>query len=401
MSSYKYEALDSEGNPVGGEVEANNQSGAVERVQSMGYTPVKIQKIRESSLKKLLEFDKGVSMGELGLFTRQMASMLNAGIPIIRALHALGEQSSNPTLRKALKQIASSVEGGSDLSEAMRNHPQVFSTMYVDMIKAGEIGGNMVSVLNRLAEQIDKDKSLRDNIKSATVYPVGVVIFATIILLAMMFFIVPVFVDMFPDDAQLPVLTSIIIGVSDSLRELWYIYFLIIIILGYTTRQYLSSEPGRRVWDKVRFRLPVFGSLLQKTVVARFSRTLSTLLSGGIPILEALDTAGPTSGSIRLNETVQEAANRVQEGENLASPLKKNPLFPPMVTMMISIGEETGELPELLNRIADFYEMEVDTMTKGLTSLIEPILIVIVGGLVAVMVISLYLPLFTVITQMG
>ncbi len=401
MPSYVYEAIDEAGAAVSGDVDASSEVAAAEKVRRMGYTPVKLQPVRRSLFSDLLQYEKPVSLGDLGLFTRQLASMLNAGIPLIRALYALGEQSSNPTLKKVVAEIADSVEAGSGLSEAMKDYPQVFSDMYTDMIRAGEVGGNLVDVLGRLAEQTDKDKSLRDNIRSATIYPVAVVAFATVILLAMMFFIVPIFVDMFPEGVALPLPTHIIITFSNSLRTVWYLYLVAALVVGFGFRSYMRSERGKRGWDRMRFQLPVFGALFQKITLARFCRTLATLLGGGIQILEALETAGPTSGSIQMEESVEAAGERVQQGESLTEPLRENALFPPMVTMMVAIGEETGELPNLLNRVAEFYEMEVDTMTRGLTSLIEPILIIVVGGMVAVMVIALYLPLFTVITQIG
>ena len=401
VPSYLYEALDGEGQMIRGRVEADSESAASERVTRMGYMPMELSEARDFSLLSSISFEKKVSMGELSLFTRQLASMINAGIPLIGALYALSEQSSNPKLADVIDEIGGDVESGANLSEAMRGHPEVFSSMYADMIKAGEVGGNLVDVLQRLAEQLEKDKALRDNLKSATMYPIGVIAFAFTILMLMMFFIVPIFVDMFPDGVLLPVPTRIIVGFSDSLRRWWYLYFAGMFAIGMGIKMYFSSESGRRVWDRVKFALPVFGPLFQKTTVARFCRTLATLLGGGIAILEALDTAGPTSGSIQVEKTVNRAAQRIQEGESLAKPLSRSRVFPPMVTMMISIGEETGELPNLLNRIAEFYESEVESITRGLTSLIEPILIVVVGGLVALMVIALYLPLFTVITQIS
>ncbi len=401
MPSYVYEAIDDAGSSVTGEVEAGSEMAAAEQVRRMGYTPVRMRPARRSFFAGLLQYEKPVSLGDLGLFTRQLASMLNAGIPLIRALHALGEQSANPTLKKVVTRTADAVEGGAGLSEAMSAHPDVFSDMYADMIQAGEVGGNLVEVLHRLAEQIDKDKTLRDNIRSATIYPVAVVSFAVLILLGMMFFIVPVFVDMFPEGVALPLPTQIIINFSDSLRTAWYLYLVAVAGLALALRTYLRSERGTKWWDRARFQMPVLGSLFQKIVLARFCRTLATLLGGGIPILEALETAGPTSGSIQMEESVDAASERVKHGESLTEPLQENPLFPPMVTMMVAIGEETGELPGLLNRVAEFYEMEVDSITRGLTSLLEPVLIIVVGGMVAVMVIALYLPLFTVITQIG
>ncbi len=401
MPFYTYQVVDSAGQVHSGKLEAEGEAAAVGRLRRLGYTALEVREVRESPFKNLFKVRKSVGIGDLSLFSRQLAAMLNAGIPLIRTLYALSEQAPNPTLRSALGEIAASVESGVSFSESLRGYPDIFSRMYVDMVKAGEVGGNLVDVLGRLSDQMDKDKSLRDNIKSATFYPLVVIAFAFVILTAMLLFIVPVFTGMFPPDVALPLPTRIIVGLSESVQRFWYIYLLSIVGIVLGVRLYLSSESGQRAWDRAKFRLPVFGSIFHKTTLARLSRTLSTLLSGGIPMLQALETSGPTSGSIQMKEVMDEAAARIQEGQSLSEPLRKSDLFPPMVTIMVSVGEETGELSGLLNRIAEFYEDEVAAITKGLTSLIEPILLIFVGGLVGAMVIALYLPMFTVITQVG
>lgn len=259
----------------------------------------------------------------------------------------------------------------------------------------------MVEVLERLADQIDRDKNLKDNIRSATFYPLAVMIFAVAVLLGMLFFIVPVFTAMFPAGVTLPLPTRVVIGISNSLRAYWYLYLVVAVGLVLALRTFAASDHGERIVDNVKFRLPIFGDLFLKTTVARFCRTLSTLLAGGIPVLQALETAGPTAGSVLVAAAVQDAGRSIQEGQTIAEPLRRSQLFPAMVTIMIAIGEETGELASLLNRVADFYEEEVAIITKGLTSLIEPLLLIVVGGIVGAMVVSLYLPMFTVITQIG
>ncbi len=401
MPFYTYQVLDGSGQLHSGKIEADGESAAVGRLRRLGYTALEVREIKESPLKGLFKIKKSVGLGDLSLFSRQLAAMLNAGIPLIRTLHALADQAPNPTLRAALAEIASSVESGVSFSESLRAYPDIFTSMYVDMVRAGEVGGNLVDVLGRLSDQMDKDKSLRDNIKSATFYPLVVIAFAVVIMVAMLLFIVPVFTGMFPADAQLPLPTRIIVGLSESFQSYWYIYLLTVVGIVLAVRLYLASESGARAWDNLKFKLPVFGPIFHKTTLARLSRTLSTLLSGGIPMLQALETSGPTSGSIRMTEVMQDAAARIQEGQSLSEPLRKSDLFPPMVTIMVSVGEETGELSSLLNRVAEFYEDEVATITKGLTSLIEPILLIFVGGMVGAMVIALYLPMFTVITQIG
>ena len=401
MSFYKYEALDETGRIIKGKLEGDHEMAVINRLKRMGYTPLEVNEVRKSPLQNLFQIRPKVKPGDLILFTRQLAAMLNAGIPLIRTLYALQEQTDHSVLKATIEEIARNVESGASFSESLKNYPEIFPDIYVDMVRSGEVGGNLVQVLERLSDQMDRDKALRDNIRTATFYPIVVLVFATLVLLGMMFFIVPVFVNMFPADVTLPLPTQVIILISNSLRGFWYFYLVAFIFLVFAMRTFFASRSGQIFWDRLKFRLPVFGSLFQKTTLARFARTFATLIGGGIPVLQALETAGPTSGSFQVEEVVRNAGERIQEGQSIAAPLRESKLFPPMVTIMIAVGEETGELSALLNRIAAFYEEEVATMAKGLTSLIEPILIIVVGGMVGLMVIALYLPMFTVITQIG
>jgi len=401
MPIFSYQALQTGGDTVQGRIEAEDEESAVERLQRMGYTPLQVSRVKQSPLKKALQMGSPVDIGEKELFTRQLAAMLEAGIPLTRALSGLSEQVANRRFAEIIESVAEDIQGGASFSESLQSHPDVFPQTYIDMVSAGEVSGNLAGVLIRLAEQMERDKSLRDDIRSAVMYPAVVLVFAVVVLLGMLFFVVPIFVDMFPPGVSLPLPTRIIMGFSNSLRTMWYAYFGAALVLILGLRLYLASEQGSRVWDRMKFKLPIFGELFKKTTIARFARTLATLLSGGIPIIRALETAGPTSGSIQMMELVEDAKREIREGANIADPLKDSSLFPPMVVMMISVGEETGQLSALLNRVAQFYEAEVATLSRGLTSLIEPILIIVVGGLVGGMVISLYLPLFTVITQLG
>lgn len=399
MPLYAYQAIDRLGSESAGKLDAENILAAANRLKKIGYTPIEINEVKRSSLKQLFEFKKKVGVGELSLFSRQLAAMLGSGIPLTRCLYALGEQTSNATLAGAVTEVGKNVEGGMSFSESMLAYPEVFSPLYVDMIKAGEVGGTMEEVLLRLAQQLESEKTLKDNIRAAMFYPSVVLAFAVLVLIGMLIFIVPVFMGFYPAGAELPFITRMIVGLSGSIRKFWYLFLLGIALVILGLRAYVMSETGKRAWDKSKFRLPVFGELIMKTTIARFSRTLSTLMAGGIPVLQALETAGPASGSSLVGDAVKGAALRIQEGQSIAGPLKESGLFPPMVTLMISVGEETGELPGLLARVAEFYESEVATMTKGLASLIEPLLIIFVGGIVGAMVVSLYLPMFSVITQ--
>ena len=269
------------------------------------------------------------------------------------------------------------------------------------MIQAGEVGGTLEESLLRLSDQLQKDKTLKDNIRSASFYPIMVLCFAAIILTIMMVFIVPIFINMFPAGTELPFLTKIIVVLSELIRSYWYLWIIGIVAIILGIRYYLKSPSGSYQWDKTKLKLPIFGSLIQKAVLARFSRTLSTLLSGGIPVLQALEVSGPASGNLLVAEAVNNAREKIQEGRSIAEPLDESGMFPPMVIHMIAVGEETGSLSTLLTKIAEFFEDEVTTMTKGLTSLLEPILLIVIGILVGGMVVALYLPIFTAITSVG
>ena len=327
--------------------------------------------------------------------------MLTAGIPLTRCLYTLGEQTKNPILARIAGEVARNVEGGISFSESLRAYPDVFSPMFMDMVKAGEIGGSLDQMLERLSGQLERDKSLRDSIRTATFYPAVILIFASFVVLAMLFFVVPIFVGFFPADVQLPLLTKIVIGLSNSLRDFWYVYQLVLLGIYLGIRVYMGSEHGRQIWDLIRFKLPLFGDLFIKATTARFARTLSTLLSGGIPVLQALEAAGPASGSSQVTKAIQATSEGIQQGQSIAVPLQRSGFFPPMVINMVAVGEETGQLAHLLERVAIFYEEEVATMTKGLTSIIEPLLIIFVGIVIAVMVLAVYLPIFTVVTSVG
>ena len=401
MPLYAYQVLDDKGTVSSGKLEAENEFTASARLRNLGYTPLEIKEAKTSSLQQLFQFKKKVTIADLAMFSRQLASMLNAGIPLTRCLYALGEQATNPTLGKTLLDVAQNVESGMSFSESLRAHPDVFNDLYVDLIGAGEVGGTLETVLERLAQQLESEKQLRDNVRSALFYPTIVLSFAVLVMIAMLLFIVPVFMGFYPPDAEIPALTGFIIALSRSMRSYWYLYFVVIAVFIFAVRTFVRSETGRRIYDKIKFRVPVFGSLIQKTAIARFARTLSTLLAGGIPVLQALESAGPAAGSSLIEEAVRVAGERIQEGQSIAAPLKESGLFPPMVTLMISVGEETGDLPGLLVRVSDFYEAEVAALSKGLTSMIEPLVIIGVGGLIGFMVVALYLPMFSVITQVG
>ncbi len=399
MGSYHYEAIKRTGETVTGTLEAENEPSVVERLRGMGLMAVEIKAVKPSPFSESFKLGGSVKQGDLSLFSRQLAAMINSGIPLTRALFTLSRQVTNHALGAALTEIARNVEGGTSFSEALKGYPKIFSSIYISMIEAGEAGGTLERTLTRLSLQLQKDKELRDNIRSATFYPTAVLGFAVIILFAMLFFLVPIFVGFFPADAVLPAPTRIIIGASDLLKRFWFVIIPLFIAAVLGLRAYAGSSEGKKRLDRLKFRMPVFGSLIQKTVVASFSRTFSTLISSGIPVVQALGVSGRASGNTLVIEATERAGVKIQEGSSVSAPLEESGVFPPMVTHMISVGEETGEMSDMLDKVAEFFEEEVATMTKGLTALIEPLMLVVIGVLVGGMLIALYLPIFTVITQ--
>ena len=400
MGSFYYEAINRTGETTKGKLEADNESAAAERLSGMDLMVMDIKEIKQSSFSSLLQSGGKVKLGDLSLFSRQLAAMISSGIPLTRALFTLSKQVSNQTLSKALTAVAQNVEGGASLSEALKDYPKIFSNLYVNMVEAGEAGGTLESTLSRLSLQLQKDKDLRDNIKSATFYPVAVFVFAIIIFFGMLFFLFPIFVGFFPEGAELPLPTQIIVSLSDLLQNYWYIVFPLLILAAFGLKNYATSKNGKKRIDRITFRMPIFGDLIQKSVIASFARTFSTMLSTGVPVVQALDASGKASGNTLVMEATADAGEKIQEGSNVANPLEESGVFPPMVTHMIAVGEETGDISTMLDKVAQFFEEEVATMTKGLTALIEPIMLVFIGVLVGGMLLSLYLPMFTVITQM-
>lgn len=401
MGLYSYEVVDRLGRTTSGQMTADHEMMAADKLRSMGMMVLDINEVRESPLRALFQRKGKVGVGDLALFSRQMETLLDAGIPLTRALYTLSSQVTNRTLSEILTEVAQSVDSGMSFSESIQNYPDVFPSLYVNMIKAGEVGGTLDEVLKQLSDQLERDKNLRDNMRSATMYPLVVLGFSFVVVVAMLVGIVPIFMKFFPPDMVLPLPTRIVMGLSNSFRSFWYLYFLGTIALVYGIRYYLRTPSGSRSWERLSFKLPAVGPLLYRVVMARFARTLSTLLSGGIPVLQALETAGPASGSTLVSEAVAVTSEKIQEGKSIAGPLGESGIFAPMLVQMVSVGEESGNLPGMLGRISDFYEEEVATLAKGLTSVIEPLMVIVVGCVVAFMVISMYLPIFLVVTSTG
>jgi len=401
MKLFNYECLNKEQIIIKGQIKAENMEQAVDMLHKNELTVIDVKELNDTQKSKGISKGKKVSISELTIFTRQFATMIGAGVPIAKAIVTMSLQTSNPTLRSALENIASNIEGGMSLSDAFSAYPDIFSNLYIAMLHAGEVGGILEHSLLRLADQLQKEKFIKDEIKSATTYPKIIIIFALVVFIAMMVFLVPIFEGIIPDTIEMPGLTKFIFRVSHSIREKYYIWIAVVTAIVSGTIAFFKGKTGHDLWERKKTSMPIFGSIILKTVIARFTRTLSILLDGGIPIVQALKSAGPTSGSDVLASTIENTIDEIERGKSIASTLQESEFFPPMVSHMIAVGEEAGSLPDLLNKIADFYEQEVATETRGLQALIQPVLLVAIGLLIGGMVIALYLPVFTASTAVG
>ncbi len=400
-TTFAYKVRDQGGQVVEGSLEADDASLVVGKLRQMGYTPIAIEEKSGKSLTsdvKIPGFGPKVKLKDVAVFSRQFATMINSGLSLIRALAILTDQTENPLLAGVAGEVRLDVERGSSLSAALSKHPKVFNHLYIAMVKSGEAGGVLDAVLLRLADTIEKQVELRRKVRSAMTYPVVVLVICSVIATAMLLLIVPQFKAIYADlGGTLPLPTRILISVSDLLKK----FFPIVVILGvaafFLFRRWSRSEQGKPKWDAFKLRVPVGGALTRKAALARFSRTLAALTRSGVGILEALDIVAETSGNDVVATAVRDTQQAVKRGDTLSRPLEQHEVFPPMVVQMIAVGEETGALDEMLDKIADFYDQEVSATVDALTSLIEPLLICLMGVIVGGMIISLYLPMFNII----
>jgi type IV pilus assembly protein PilC len=398
VATYTYTARKDRGSPFTGVAAGDSKQAVVADLRRKGLTVLKLEEKRKSvDFKSLLESMTRIKPKDKAVFARQFATMIQSGLAVLRALYVLEEQTENPRFKKIIGSVRSDVESGMSLSDAMERYPAAFDRLYVSMVRAGEVGGALDQSLNRLAAQLEKDDSIRRTVKSAMMYPVMIACFAVCVMAGMLLFIIPIFAKMFADlGGQLPMLTRVMMALSNVMRGYWFVLIPGVILLVWGLKRLKNSEQGRRYWDRIKLKLPMrLGPVIQKIALARFSRTMATLTSSGVPILQAIEITGKTSGNTVIEEALVDVKESVRTGETIAKPLARVPVFPAMVTHMISIGEETGALDTMLNKIADFYEDEVDTSIKSLTSIIEPIMMLFVGGLVGMVVISMYLPMFS------
>jgi type IV pilus assembly protein PilC len=401
VASFAYSAINSQGVELSGEIHAADLGAARELLRVKGLLAQSIKEIADagSGLGQTSIGNKKVKPKSLQIFSRQFATMIEAGLNVVSALVILEEQTDDEALGAVILELRKDVEGGLLLSEAMNKHPKVFSRLYVSMVEAGEAAGILDIVLDRVAFQIEKQEAIRRRVKSAMVYPTMVLIFATLVLIGMLMFLVPIFVKIFASlNGQLPTLTAYVVAVSNLLRRKPYLILLIPLSL-WLFFKWKKTENGRKKWDAFKLKLPMrIGDTVLKITMARFSRTLSTLVAAGVDIIKALEITGQTSGNWVIEEALGSVRAKVHEGVPIAQPLLENEIFPPMVAQMVKIGEETGELEKMLSKIADFYEDEVDASVQSLTSIVEPIMMIGVGVMVGIIIISMYMPMFKMLT---
>jgi type IV pilus assembly protein PilC len=396
--TYQYKVRDRSGNLVSGTLVADNERLVLDRLREMGYTPLEVGKEKKGLNLEINIRPAKVKLKELSVFSRQFATMVNSGLPILRGLAILAEQTDSKELARVLEAVRNDVEQGASLSAAMQKHPKVFNDLYIAMIKSGETGGVLDDVLLRLASLLEREVHLRQKIKSAMTYPIAVVALVILIMSAMLLFVVPQFKNIYAQlGGTLPLPTRVLLMMSEAMKKYWYIFILAVVVGRFLFRRYKQTANGREVVDALKLRVPVFGSLFHKTALSRFSSTLGMLLRSGVPILQALDIVSDTVNNRVIAKAVADVQNSVREGESIAKPLSKHAIFPPMVVQMLAVGEETGQIDTMLDKVATFYDNEVEASVDALTSLIEPLLIAIIGGAVGAAVIALYMPMFNII----
>jgi type IV pilus assembly protein PilC len=427
MPKFNYVAMDSHGKETKGTLEVNSQNEAIGRVKEMGLFPTKIVEVEKvkpdkktgkpagkaAAKKKGGSMQINIKIPGLGgrvkskvltTFTRQLATLVDAGLPLLRGLRVLEKQEKNPTLKNILAELALSIEGGSTFSEGLAQHPKVFNRLFVNMVKAGELGGVLEVVLARLSEFMEKAQKIKGKVIAAMFYPCAVLVVATAILMILMVFVIPKFKEVFAgmlEGAQLPAFTRLVLGISEIIKDH------ILYALGGAVLLYIAfvlvgrTKAGRRVFDKIKLKAPVFGPVVTKVAISRFTRTLGTLISSGVPILQALTIVRETSGNVVVGSAVLAIHDSVKEGETITAPLEASRVFPPMVVSMVDVGEQTGALPEMLLKIADNYDEEVDNAVAAMTSLLEPIMIVFLAVIVGSIVIAMFLPLIALMNSVG
>jgi type IV pilus assembly protein PilC len=404
-TTFEYKARDRSGSVRTGAIEGSSSAAVAKALRDRGFIPLQVQEQKVAALDREIKipgFGGKVKAKDVALMSRQLATMVNSGLSLVRALTILQQQSENTILKAAVADVRSRVEQGSTLSGALEAHPKIFGNLYVAMVRAGEVGGALDETLNRLADTLEGQVKLRSQVKSAMAYPVVVLTLIVLIVIALMVFVVPIFKSMYLDlGGELPAPTKLLIGASNMITKFSWLFALVTIAGVVGLRRWIATEDGRRAWDRFKLRLPIFGKLVQKVAISRFARTLSVLSRTGVPVLQALDIVGDTAGNTIVRDALADVKASVKRGESVAEPLEDHEVFPPMVTQMMAVGEETGSVETMLAKVADFYDREVEDSVNALTSLIEPILIIVMGVVVGGILICLYLPMFNIGNLVG
>ncbi|MCL2102791.1 MAG: type II secretion system F family protein [Syntrophorhabdaceae bacterium] len=400
MAKYAWEGKNRGGAKVSGEINAPHEEFVLAYLRREQITPV--------SVKKKM-FDMNIKLGggkvsgkDLAVFTRQFATMIDAGLPLVQCLDILAAQQEKASFKSILEKVKEDVEGGSTFADSLSKHPKVFDALYVNLVAAGEVGGILDTILNRLADHIEKAMKLAKRIKGAMVYPATIVVVALLVTVILLIYVIPIFAQMFTDfGGELPAPTAFVMALSEVARKYFVAIIIIFVLLYFAFKWYISKDSGRRNWDRLLLKIPVVGSLIQRIAVARFSRTLGTMVSSGVPILESMDIVSRTAGNKIVEEAIMKARSSISEGKTIAEPLEESAVFPTMVTQMVAVGEATGALDVMLNKIADFYDDEVDAAVDALTAMLEPMLMVFLGVVIGGLVIAMYLPIFMLAGTIG
>jgi type IV pilus assembly protein PilC len=399
---WQWVAVTKKGRRLKGELEAVTEQIAESQLKKRNLKILKLKPKPKDLFASIAFMQPKVKNKDIVIFTRQFSTMIDAGLPLVQGLNILAEQNPNPTFKSILRQLTKDVEGGSTLAEAMKKHPKVFDNLFVNLVAAGEVGGILDTILQRLATFIEKAEELKSRIKGALTYPVVVIGIAFIVIAVILIFVIPVFQDMFSSfGSALPMPTQIVVNMSDFMKGNIHWIILAIIAFVYAFKQYANTKGGRKTIDTWSLKVPVFGDLLKKTAVARFTRTLGTMMSSGVPILDSLEIVAKTAGNVVIEEIIYDVRGSIAEGQTIAEPLSENDIFPGMVIQMISVGEATGALDTMLGKIADFYDKEVDAAVDALTSMLEPLLMLFLGGAIGGLVVAMYLPIFTMAGAVG
>jgi type IV pilus assembly protein PilC len=394
---FKWSGKTKQGEERAGEMEATDAAAVEARLRQMGIEPVKVKKKPKEINLKIPGLGGGVTTKDILVFTRQFSVMIDAGLPLVQALDILGSQSDNPSFKKVLLQVKSRVEAGSTFADALAEHPKVFDQLFVQLTRAGEIGGILDTILQRLGAYIEKNEKLARRVKGAMVYPAIVLTVAVGVTVVLLAFVTPTFEKMFKDfGGAMPAPTQFLIDLSHGLRDNWYWFISVPVALVMAFKAFVANPKGRALWDAFVLKMPLFGPLIRKIAVARFTRTLGTMISSGVPILDALEIVAKSAGNKTIEKAVLFTRAKISEGKNMAAPLADTKVFPPMVVQMIGVGEATGAMDQMLAKIADFYDDEVDVAVAALTSMIEPFMMVFLGGVVGGFLVAMYLPIFSI-----